>query len=380
VNTPRPAEQLLGFIHHLRDEGYPVGVREARDIFSILDKGCLSDKRYSKYVIRALSCHSPDEWQRFDDLFAHYWFPPNGRGDTPASGRSGVREHPRSAVTGFGGNAGQSADELGDTTGVAGSGAGRQRTLSKADFRFLNDRRAMSEVERLAERLAHEFKLRLRRRTLYQTHGTRLAIRQTIRRNLSCGGMPVKPFFRFRPREPAHVVILQDVSHSMAWNNPLLFRFARGIARAFKKSEVFAFHTRLFRVTEFYREQSLTVMKRRLEDRNHLWLGGTCIAESIEKFNRLYAGKTLTPRTIFVIISDGFDTNEPEHLAQELSRIKKSVYKTIWMNPMLGREGYEPNRDSMAAAMPYLDRLFPAHSLDSLKQTVDYVASVCHRN
>jgi uncharacterized protein len=379
MSAPAPAQRLLDFVHHLRDEGFTVGIREYMDILTGLDNERLPDERYSRNVIRSLACHSPDEWRRFDDLFADWWFESSGNGDTPDSSQSKTRGGRRSGISGLGGTTEQPPEQYGERIELAGTGAGRQRTISKADFRFLNDRKAMFEVERLAEHLAQQLKLRLRRRTMYQARGTRLALRQTIRRNLSCGGFPAKPVYRIRQREPVHIVILHDVSHSMAWNNPLLFRFARGIARAFRKSEVYAFHTRLFRVTEFYREQSLAVMKQRLEERNHLWLGGTCIAESMETFNRLYAGKTLTARSILIVISDGFDTNEPEYLAEQLSRIKKRVSRVLWLNPMLGREGYEPDQDSVLAAMPHIDRHFPAHSLDSLKSTVDYMARVCRR-
>ena len=344
-------------------------------MLSSLETRSLTDKRYSKNIIRSLACHSHYEWQQFDDLFLDYWQSIVEESDNP--GINNWRRRPRNKITGIGGSTLDNPDDMIDLTKLSGSGAGRQRTISKADFRFLNDHKATREIERLAEQLAMQLNKRIRRRHVIQSNGIKLDIRQTIRRNLSHGGLPVRAFYQNHCREPLHIVIMHDVSHSMAWNNPLLFRFARGIVRAFKTSEAFAFHTELFKVTEFYREQSLQRMKQRLEARNHLWMGGTCIAESIDKFNRHHAAKTLTSKTIFIIISDGFDTNEPDYLAHELMIIKKSTKKTIWLNPMLGRVEYDTYEESMQAAMPYIDRLAPAHSLESLKNTISYIAQEC---
>jgi uncharacterized protein with von Willebrand factor type A (vWA) domain len=160
----------------------------------------------------------------------------------------------------------------------------------------------------------------------------------------------------------------------MSWNNPLLFRFARGLIRAFPASEAFAFHTRLFRVTNLYRERSLKVMKKRLESRNHLWFGGTCIAESLQYFNQNYAKKIVTPRSTIIILSDGCDHNSPDNLGHELGYLKSRSKKIMWLNPMLGRYEFCADTESMKAAMPHIDLFAPAHSVASLANAVRSIA------
>lgn len=374
MNTRQPTERIVGFIHFLRDEGFSIGIQDVKDILAGLDTESFTDRTCSRNIIRSLTCHCQNDWQKFDDLFLDYWLAPKEEIVTVRPGNDTQRGLSRTDLTGIGGSTQEIPEQMGGITGLKGSGAGKQRTISKADFRFLNDHKAMQEIERLAEQLAAKLKQRLRRRQVIQTYGSKIAMRQTIRRNLSYGGMPVHTFYKNRRREPLHLVILHDVSHSMAWNNPLLFRFVRGIIRTFKNSEAFAFHTRLFRVTEFYREPSLQIMKQRLEARNHLWMGGTCIAESIDKFNHCYAAKTLMSKSVLMIISDGFDTNEPDYLAHVLGKTRKYVKNIIWLNPMLGREGYDPDKKSMRAAMPFINRHASAHSLESLKETVNYLA------
>jgi uncharacterized protein with von Willebrand factor type A (vWA) domain len=39
----------------------------------------------------------------------------------------------------------------------------------------------------------------------------------------------------------------------------------------------------------------------------------------------------------------------------------------VWLNPLLGRTGYEPVSQGMQAALPYLDLFAPAHNLNSLQ-------------
>ena len=188
-----------------------------------------------------------------------------------------------------------------DEAGV-GAGAGRQTTITKADFRFLNNRDAMRRIERLAEQLAARLPMRLGRRRKITRRTGQLALRPTLRASVRRGGLPLDPRYSMRKRELPRLVLLHDVSHSMTFNNPLLFRFTRGLVRRFGTAEAFVFHTRLFRVTPMYREVSLTRMRERLEENNWLWMGGTCIADSLAEFGEQYASSMRQTKTILIII------------------------------------------------------------------------------
>jgi uncharacterized protein with von Willebrand factor type A (vWA) domain len=69
---------------------------------------------------------------------------------------------------------------------------------------------------------------------------------------------------------------------------------------------------------------------------------------------------------VFIILSDGWDTGEPQMLADQLREISKRVQKVIWLNPLLGLKEYQPVTRGMAAALPYVDVFAPAHNLESL--------------
>jgi hypothetical protein len=83
-------------------------------------------------------------------------------------------------------------------------------------------------------------------------------------------------------------------------------------------------------------------------------------------FNDRYARAVLGSRTVFIVMSDGYDTAPAEELAVELARLKRRVRRLIWLNPLLGWAGYAPVNRAMTAAMPFIDTFAAAHSLDAL--------------
>jgi uncharacterized protein with von Willebrand factor type A (vWA) domain len=111
-------------------------------------------------------------------------------------------------------------------------------------------------------------------------------------------------------------------------------------------------------------------MRDKLESKNHLWLGGTCIAESIRQFNLNHAKKVLKHDSIIVIISDGFDTDKPEDLALQLKNLNSRSKQILWLNPALGRGPIKSNSHNIAAAQPYVDHFLPAHSVDALRNVI----------
>ena len=375
MSTPDPQLRLRGFLRALRAEGLLVGVDEMLDTLACLQHGPVVHGASVHQVIRALACSTAHEWRRYEDLFLRFWFPalaPVDEDDAAAIIDPRVRRRQRGVVGLAGATAEPQTDS--DRPGLIGTGAGRQKTLTRTDYRFLNDRVAMREAERLAERLATLLRTRISRRKIVRPRGSTLDIRRTLRRNLSRGGFPVDRLYRSPRRLPTELVILHDISHSMSWHNPLLYRFIRGVVRAVPSSHAFAFHTRLFPVTEIYREQSLERMRERLEADNKLWLGGTCIADSVRQFKQQWARQTLVPRSVVVIVSDGFDTDTPEALARQLNNLKQSCAGIVWLNPMLGREGYRLDPAALELLTPHVHDFLPAHSIDALTVALGEIA------
>jgi len=378
LNEHFKIDRLVEFTKLLRSEGFIVGMNEAADAIKLISEQNIPNKSHAEHVLRSVTCSSATDWQRFDKLFERYWFKKHQFEIEPEEFFEPATKNraQQSAVTGFAGSSNEALDIVDESSELGGAGAGRQRTISKADFRFLNDSRAIREAEQMAEDLARILIKTGKRKKVISQNGDKLALRQTIRANLNYGGLPINKFYFSLKRIQPHVVILHDVSHSMSWNNPLLFRFARGLVRTFKNSEAFVFHTKLFPITSLYRERSISRMRDKLEAKNHLWLGGTCIAESLHTFNQRYAKKTLKTNSIVIVISDGFDTDSPEPLANELESIKRASRAILWLNPMIGREGYSMENQSLSLAKPYIKQFIAANSVDGLRECIHYIRDI----
>lgn len=373
--NPQPTRRVAGFIRLLRHEGFTAGVAETVDALTTLGHCTPPELVTIRAALRSLLCRDRDEWARFDRLFDRYWLP--GRYVVPEDELSAAeridprlrRRRQAAAATGMA--HGEADAFIGEANG---HGAGRQKILARADFRFLTEAHERRQIERLAERLARTLRKRSTRRRRITHRGRRIHVRRTLRQSLASGGLPVHRRYVERRREPPRLVLLQDVSHSMAQYSPLLTRFVRGLLRAFRDAEAFAFHTELHRITALYRETDTIALRRRLERMNHLWLGGTRIAESLACFNRQYAGRLVNARTVVIVLSDGFDTDEPAQLLAELHALRKRARRIIWLNPALGREGVVTDAEFPPELRHELDLMVPAHSLTALAEAVERIA------
>jgi uncharacterized protein with von Willebrand factor type A (vWA) domain len=79
---------------------------------------------------------------------------------------------------------------------------------------------------------------------------------------------------------------------------------------------------------------------------------------------------------IGVIVSDGWDRGDPAVLSTEMARFHRSVYRTIWLNPLAARPGYSPETQGMKAVLPYVDDFLPAASLHDLTDVIRLLESV----
>jgi uncharacterized protein with von Willebrand factor type A (vWA) domain len=141
----------------------------------------------------------------------------------------------------------------------------------------------------------------------------------------------------------------------------------------YAKSEAFVFHTRLVNMSAALKERDIERAVERMTLMAAGWSGGTRIGESLRTFNNNYAKSVVNARTVVMIVSDGYDTGAPEILAQEMVRLKRRAKRVVWLNPMIGWQGYAPVAAGMVAALPHIDLFAPAHNLESLAKLAPYL-------
>jgi uncharacterized protein with von Willebrand factor type A (vWA) domain len=192
-------------------------------------------------------------------------------------------------------------------------------------------------------------------------------LRRVLRANARHGGELMTIPRRVRRVAPRPLVLLCDVSGSMEPYTRMLLLFAHEMARGERRVEVFVFSTRLTRVTAQLAAARLDVALHRLREAVHDWSGGTRIGEAIRTFNHDWARRVLRGQPVVLLISDGWDLGDPDLLAGEIARLQRSVYRLIWLNPLLGSPGYEPLTRGLRAALPFVDDFLPVHDMSSLE-------------
>jgi uncharacterized protein with von Willebrand factor type A (vWA) domain len=264
----------------------------------------------------------------------------------------------------------------GSGPGARRGGASHAENLAAVDIRHIVDADQTAELHALAARLAKTMRARLVRRQQARRRGRRLDMRRTIHRNVSKGGTPVDLVWRRRKVKPLRLVVLLDASGSMNLYTAFFVRFLHGVIDAFREAEAFVFHTRLAHVSPSLRDRDVARALDRLGLMAQGIGGGTRIGESLATFNRWHARRVINSRTAIMIVSDGYDTGEPERLAAEMRRLRRRCRRIIWLNPLIGWKDFRPEARGMQAALPHVDLFAPAHNLESLAALEPYLARV----
>jgi uncharacterized protein len=226
----------------------------------------------------------------------------------------------------------------------------------------------------LMRKLTLAVPLRRSRRPRPTAHGGRTDLRATLRHARRTGGHPLRLARRAPLMEPRRLVVLCDISGSMepyARAMLQLLYCAAGGAQA----EVFTFATRLTRLTGTMAHTRPALALQQAGQAAPDWLGGTKIGESVKEFNNSYGRRGMARGAVVVIISDGWDTGDPEILGREMERLSRVAHRIVWVNPRTQSPEYRPLAGGMAAAWPYCDAVVSAHTLHALD---DLAAALAH--
>ena len=356
---------VVEFCRFARDNGLGSGLKAVIDsvrAVGIVDHGRLDAFRYA---LRANLCTSKREWDLFDQLFDTFWY--GGRMDRPkrpiaSSGDSKLEARNSQRIQLMLGHpASRESEARRKTIG----GASAIDRLTKVDFSEVTQD-DLAELEHLSERLLRRLSFRLSRRQKLSHLRGRIDLRRTIRAGVMHGGEFLDLRYKNRISQAARLVILLDVSDSMNPYSLFLFRFAYALGKHFDRVSCFVFSTRLVNVSKTLKARDLASALRALSGITTFWSGGTKIGSSLQEFNRRFGRQMRSTNTCVLILSDGWETGEPDALVAELKALKQRSKKLIWLNPLLGLDQYEPVTRGMRAALPYIDLFAPAHNLQSL--------------
>lgn len=383
MDTPRaltpataPSAAVAGFAQVLRDHGFSVGVAEQQAMLLAAlrlgrDPGWAREAPLAA-AWRAIACHRAREWRQWPELFDRYWHPERLRGTVKVSGQTRPRRDLRQAVndlhqslTGADGQAptprpssptGASADEAAPEAGAesprAQGGASRVEALHNRGGQMWLPQE-LGELQQLARRIVAQLRPQPTRRWRAAQPGRRLDLRRTLRRSVAWGGEPLAPAWQVRRTERPRLFILVDVSRSMESHAAFCLRMARAFARE-ADARVYVFHTRLAEVTPLMHRDSARVQEK-INAVTAGFGGGTRIAACLNEFAQGEARAQLGRHSRVWVVSDGFDTDAPDALAEALRSLRRRGARIAWFHPTRQAplaQAFGQARDLMHTCLP----------------------------
>jgi len=382
-----PRIRLGEFAHYLREHGFALGYAEIELMVQAAAALPLVQWPRIEALWRGIAAGSHKQWLKYPDLHQAFWFPHKVKGSTRSSGltRPGrtlpelVQQmhsemgnappgetRPTVGVADAPGSGEGEADESTEPQRAQG-GASRTAPLDERDFAdwMPTD---MDRFEPLVEALKRRLRAQLLRRLQNDKTQGVIHVRRSLRAALATGGELVKLHHVRRQRRQPRVVVLVDVSRSMEVHAQFFLRLTRAMVEVMD-ARAFVFHTRLADVTPLLKRRSERVQEK-VNAVTFGFGGGTRIASCLAEAVQVHLGRALSRGDLFMVFSDGYDTDEPEALAKVLSQVKARGARVCWLHPT--KEA--PTSAAMVLAAPYVSRFLPAHNLASLSRLPELLA------
>ncbi len=374
AQAPPMPDAAVAFGRVLRGAGLRVGTDRLVEFARALDELDAGRRDDVYWAGRITLVSRPEEIETYDRAFELFWERGASARTRPAPrSRSPVPEPDRSVAPP---KKTVEKDEGGDD-------AVRLRyspveVLRTKDFALYSPEE-FAELHRLLADLELSGALR-RSRRLEPSHRGRHDPRRTLRGALRTGGEAVRHRFRRARVQPRKVVLLCDVSGSMAPYSRALLRFLHAGVVSGARLEAFSMGTRLTRITRELAtrdpDQALRQAAGAVKDIS----GGTRLGDTIKEFVDRWGQRGMARGAVVVILSDGWDRGDVNVLAEQMQRLERLAYRVIWVNPLKSAPGYKPLAAGMAAALPHVDIFLSGHNFESLQELAGAIADAAARN
>jgi hypothetical protein len=365
-------QHVVTFGRVLREVGIEVGPGRIVDAVEGLGAVDLTRQEDVYFTLRQTLVSRHDELELFDRAFAAWFL----RGPVAPLVRQQQQQADRFLQASLTSGKPEEGEIGGDPLVL---GASAHELLREKDFAEMTP----EEFERCKALMAAIGRTRPRRssrRRAPDPRGDRLDLRRLVRRSLRTGGDPVEQAWRARKVVPRKLVVLCDVSGSMdAYSRALLF-FLHSVVGSGRGVEAFGFGTRLTRLTPDLATRDPEAALARATVTAMDWGSGTRIGSSLAEFNAVYGRRALSRGAVVVIVSDGWERDDPGLLEREMAKLARAAYAVVWVNPLKGNPEYQPLAGGMRCALPFVDRFLPGHNLRSLEELAAVLAGIERRH
>ena len=373
--------RLLDFNHHMFAHGFNTSFDQATQSLEGLKHIDLSKIQEWKNALKSIYCYNFETFEKFDELFDSFWTNEgrkkttvqrqnNNKNNKTIKTRSILAPPEQGTLDNDSTNKSMTNNENDmevSSNAVSKITASFIENKKKTDLKELIDTDLQKRIHSAVLKIAKSIKHKRSRRLLADRKGAKLDLRKIVSKSLAYEGYPIKLYKKSKPKKPMRIVSILDISGSMKVYSQIFLTFVKGLVGVDQSADVYLFHTRLMRVTEYLKENDTLNAVNRISLLTEGFSGGTKIGKSLKEFNNIYSKNNVNGRTVVIIISDGYDTGNPKIVSQELEKLKKRNCKIIWLNPLLGWENYEPVASSMKEASPYLDLFAPCSTIEDLE-------------
>ena len=373
--------RLLDFNHHMFAHGFNTSFDQATQSLEGLQHIDLSKIQEWKNALKSIYCYNFETFEKFDELFDSFWTNEgrkktnvqrqnNNKNNKTINTRSILAPPEQGTLDNDSTNKSMTNNENDmevSSNAVSKITASFIENKKKTDLKELIDSDLQKRIHSAVLKIAKSIKHKRSRRLLADRKGAKLDLRKIVSKSLAYEGYPIKLYKKSKPKKPMRIVSILDISGSMKVYSQIFLTFVKGLVGVDQSADVYLFHTRLMRVTEYLKENDTLNAVNRISLLTEGFSGGTKIGKSLKEFNNIYSKNNVNGRTVVIIISDGYDTGNPKIVSQELEKLKKRNCKIIWLNPLLGWENYEPVALSMKEASHYLDLFAPCSTIEDLE-------------
>jgi hypothetical protein len=251
------------------------------------------------------------------------------------------------------------------------------RTLRKPlpeDIDFMHaSRDEMLALQHAVYPLTRALAARLAQRRRRRNRG-HLDFRKTVRASLSYGGVPAEPKFRNPHPSKPEVMVVADISGSVASFARFTLMFVYAMASQFSKVRSWVFIDGIDEVTRFFHESDdvLEAVHRVNTEADVVWVDGhSDYGHAFEVFHQRHYSE-ITPKSSIILLGDARNNYHASQtwVVDELRKRGRHVY---WLDPE--PRSYWDTGDSIVSEYGrYCDGVFECRNLRQLQKFVETVA------
>lgn len=221
-------------------------------------------------------------------------------------------------------------------------------------------------IARMARKLASKYARRYRR----AKHG-KIDLRRTVRQALMTGGTPVRLKYRKRVISRPEVVLLCDVSGSVALFSEFMLQLVYTIQNRFSAVRSFLFVDLIDEVTGYFKNKDIEeAIKEAFAKARYSYSGFSDYGKVFSIFtNRYLPG---VPRSCtLIILGDARNNYRPDE-KEFLKGIRDHVRKILWFNPQ-PRNRWNNEDSIMNIYAPFCRQVFECRNLKQLEDVIEAI-------